>query len=84
MNEKMTCRELVAALSEYLDLELPAVDVERIEKHAESCGSCNSFKETLRTTVTLLKSNRATMTPDLHARIMDNLEQCLRQTGESH
>ncbi len=45
------CREMFAALSGFLDEELPADMCERVEKHMGGCQPCETFLESLRETV---------------------------------
>jgi hypothetical protein len=45
------CREVFAALSQYLDLELPPAACEDIEAHLAGCAPCVEFLESLRKTV---------------------------------
>ncbi len=45
------CRELFAALSDFLDEQLPPDMCEKIEKHMGNCSACETFLESLRQTV---------------------------------
>lgn len=45
------CRELFAALSDYLDHELDASVCDRLEKHMGGCQPCEAFLESLRETI---------------------------------
>jgi predicted anti-sigma-YlaC factor YlaD len=47
------CKEVFAMLSEYLDLELPAIDCERIREHLAECPPCVEFIDSLRKSVEL-------------------------------
>jgi anti-sigma factor (TIGR02949 family) len=49
------CRDLFAALSEYLDAELPARDCAAIEAHIADCPPCIEFVDSLKKTVRLCK-----------------------------
>ncbi len=44
------CMKMFAALSEYLDDELPARNCRDLEKHLADCPPCLAYLETLRTT----------------------------------
>jgi anti-sigma factor (TIGR02949 family) len=44
------CMKMFAALSEYLDGELPARNCRKLEKHLADCPPCLAYLETLRTT----------------------------------
>ncbi len=45
------CREMFAALSDFIDEELPADMCERVEKHMGGCRPCETFLESLQETV---------------------------------
>lgn len=44
------CMKMFAALSEYLDDELPARNCRELERHLADCPPCLAYLETLRTT----------------------------------
>ncbi len=44
------CMKMFAALSEYLDGELPTRNCRDLEKHLADCPPCLAYLETLRTT----------------------------------
>jgi len=44
------CMKMFAALSEYLDGELPAHNCRELERHMADCPPCLAYLETLRTT----------------------------------
>lgn len=44
------CMKMFAALSEYLDGELPARSCREVERHMANCPPCLAYLETLRTT----------------------------------
>ncbi len=44
----LNCREMFAALSDYLDRELPDDDCEQLRRHIEDCAPCVEFVESLR------------------------------------
>jgi anti-sigma factor RsiW len=44
------CMKMFAALSEYLDGELPARNCRELERHLADCPPCLAYLETLRTT----------------------------------
>lgn len=52
---RMTCRELVEFLGDYLDGELAAEVRERFEQHVSDCPPCVRYLESYRTTVTLAR-----------------------------
>jgi RNA polymerase sigma-70 factor (ECF subfamily) len=45
------CREMFAALSDFMDEELPADMCEKLERHMDGCSPCEAFLESLRETV---------------------------------
>ena len=47
------CNDLFAALSEYLDADLPAGDCAAIEAHIADCPPCIEFVDSLKKTVKL-------------------------------
>jgi predicted anti-sigma-YlaC factor YlaD len=47
------CKEIFAMLSDYLELELPAGDCERIKQHLAGCPPCVEFIDSLRKSVEL-------------------------------
>jgi RNA polymerase sigma-70 factor (ECF subfamily) len=50
------CKEVLALLSDYLDLELPPDACDQIEHHLAGCSPCEEFAESLRKTVALCKT----------------------------
>ncbi|MCC6538549.1 MAG: zf-HC2 domain-containing protein [Bryobacterales bacterium] len=51
----LDCREVFAALSDYLDKELPDEDCEQMRRHIEDCAPCVEFVESLRKSRDLCK-----------------------------
>jgi RNA polymerase sigma-70 factor (ECF subfamily) len=45
------CRQIFAALSDYVDGELPVKSCRELERHLEGCKPCIAFLESLKTTV---------------------------------
>ena len=56
MIKKMSCREILDSLSEYIDAELDPSLCEEIESHMEGCSPCVAFLNTLKKTVVLYKN----------------------------
>lgn len=50
------CKDLFAALSQYLDRDLPAGDCAEIEQHIADCPPCIEFVNSLRQTVGLCRT----------------------------
>jgi anti-sigma factor RsiW len=75
------CRQIFAALSDYLDGELPVKSCRELERHLKGCKPCIAFLESLKTTVeacrrygqTEMPSPRPEMTPELQARLLKSL-----------
>ena len=59
----MTCEDLLALFSQYLDGELPAGSCELIEEHARECAHCAEFLNTVRRTVSLCRDLKAGESP---------------------
>jgi len=59
--KKLTCRELVELVTDYLDGSLSRRDRARFEAHIAACGNCTQyveqFRETIRLTGTLRESD---------------------------
>lgn len=49
------CQEIFAALSQYLDAELPAADCEAIQAHIAACPPCVEFVNSLKKTIALCR-----------------------------
>ena len=50
------CKEVFAALSEYLDIELSPASCEELEAHLAGCPPCIEFVESLRKTISLCRN----------------------------
>jgi anti-sigma factor (TIGR02949 family) len=57
------CKELFAALSQYLDRELPAEDCRAIQAHIAQCPPCVEFVNSLKKTVELCRQAGAPAEP---------------------
>ena len=55
-DEDPDCREVRDLSSDYIDGEFDHVSQERVEKHLEWCPPCSAFLNTLRATVSMLRS----------------------------
>ena len=74
------CKEIFAKLSEYLDLDLPAGDCERIEEHLAGCPPCVEFMDSLRKSVELCHGYDSGARPaPLSAEARTELEKVWRQ-----
>jgi anti-sigma factor RsiW len=54
----MSCRELVEALTAYLDGALSARDLERFEAHLDGCKDCQEYVAQFRATLALIRNTR--------------------------
>ena len=70
------CDEIRAMSSEYIDGELSESGAATVNGHIGKCGPCNSFINTLRATVGLLRSTPKEQPPsDFKQRLQDRLDQ---------
>jgi hypothetical protein len=75
----MTCKEIFASLSEYIELDLPLDACREIEQHLAACPPCIEFTESLRRTVELCRGYRPAELPAPLAReARDRLEAAYR------
>jgi hypothetical protein len=59
----LTCPQIFALLSEYLDAELPEDLCEKLSKHIEGCAPCVEFVESLRQSIAVCKEFRPEALP---------------------
>ena len=73
--KKLTCRELVELVTEYLDGSLSRRDRARFEAHLDGCTNCTEyveqFRETIRLTGTLRESD---VSPEAEAVLLAQFE----------
>ena len=48
---KMTCKELVELVTDYLEGKLQAVDMARFEEHIATCEGCTAYLDQMRRTI---------------------------------
>jgi anti-sigma factor RsiW len=66
----MECRELLGALSDYIDDELEAHLCAAIEAHLRDCPKCQVMVDTLNKTIVLYRTRgQSDMPSDVHARL---------------
>ncbi len=53
MTEKMTCKELVELVTEYLEGRLRPEDRTQFEAHVAACSGCANYFEQMRQTISL-------------------------------
>jgi len=68
---EMDCRELVEAITAYLDGTLPDADQHRFENHLANCPYCTEYLEQMRTTVARLRRlDHITLSDDARERLL--------------
>jgi anti-sigma factor RsiW len=68
---RLTCREVVELLSDYLEDGLPAGERERVQAHLATCPDCLAYLEQLRATIgTLGRLREQDVPPRLLARLV--------------
>jgi anti-sigma factor RsiW len=73
------CESIFAALSEYLDGELPPADCEQLERHIHDCAPCVEFVNSLRKSIRLGgQYQMAEPPPPIPAEVKQSLEQAYR------
>jgi anti-sigma factor RsiW len=77
----MTCEEVLALLSDYLDGELDAKGLATVEAHLHACDGCTRFGGQLRATVTALREHLRSA-PALPERVRERLRSLLRDEPE--
>jgi predicted anti-sigma-YlaC factor YlaD len=60
---RLTCRELVDVLTDYLEDVLPPLERARVEEHLAICPDCRAYLEQMRTTIGLLGGLREETVP---------------------
>ena len=74
------CQEVFAALSEYLDMELPPASCEELEAHLAGCAPCIEFVESLRKSIGLCREYETAARPaPLSAEARRQLEEAYRK-----
>jgi anti-sigma factor RsiW len=71
----VSCRDLVAIASDYIDEELPHDLVARVDLHLADCPYCREYLAQMRTTVRWLASYDEPPSPELSARLMDTFRE---------
>jgi anti-sigma factor RsiW len=57
------CKEVLALLSDYVDLELPSEACGEVKKHLADCPACAEFVESLRHTIALCHAYASSTLP---------------------
>lgn len=73
-HDSNSCKEVLALISQYLDLELPPEACGQIQAHIIHCPPCVEFAESLRKTVELCRRYQPSAMPEpLSAAARDEL-----------
>ena len=51
---KMSCKELVELVTDYLEEKLSATDKVRFEQHLSTCSGCTTYLEQMRQTIRMM------------------------------
>jgi anti-sigma factor RsiW len=63
VHARRSCRDLVAAISDYIDGELTATRCRDLEAHLSACPCCDRFTDSLRRAVAVCRASGATRLP---------------------
>lgn len=70
----MKCKELLAALSDYVDGDLDPAVYEAFRAHLGGCNPCEIVVDNVRQTITLFKSGQSVeLPPELHQELTNVL-----------
>jgi anti-sigma factor RsiW len=72
---RLTCREVVDLLTDYVEGVLSQDDRERVEAHLQTCPDCTAYVEQVRTTIGALERLREENVPGA---VLDELVQAFR------
>ena len=75
----MKCKEILAALSDYVDGDLTPDLCRALQKHLADCNPCQIVIDNVRQTITLYKSGRPL---ELPAELCERLRRALRERWE--
>ena len=78
---QLSCEEVLALLSDYLDGELPAAALGSVEAHLSACEGCTKFGGQFKATVAALRDHLRAG-PKLPARIRARLDDLLEDPKE--
>ena len=71
------CQQIFAALSDYLDGELPAKTCRELEQHLQACKPCLAYIENLKTTIEACRQLRIAKVPRPAARVRATFRKAL-------
>lgn len=73
------CRQIFAALSQYLDGELPVKNCRELERHLQGCKPCVAYLENLKTTIQACRRYRVKRVPKPRPEVRAALREALRR-----
>lgn len=81
------CKEIFAALSDYLDRQLPAGDCAQIEAHIANCPPCIEFVESLKKSIELCRQSHTPqelppLAEDVRAKLLAAYQQTRGRGGK--
>lgn len=74
------CKQIFAALSEFLDGELRAKDCEELKRHLQDCQPCLAYLESLKATIQACRAYRVPKVPRPSAHVRRALLEIIRTT----
>jgi len=79
---RLTCREVIARLADYVDAALDLLMHARVAVHLAVCAECRAYLETYRRTIALVgKGGRVEMPGGARHRVTRELLERLRRGG---
>lgn len=70
-HDKLTCRELVELVTEYLEGTLPAEHRARFESHLTKCDGCTAYLQQFRHTIRITgKLSEETLEPEARDKLL--------------
>jgi anti-sigma factor RsiW len=77
---RLTCREVIARLGDYVDAALDLLMQARVAMHLAVCAECRAYLATYRRTVALVgRAGRVTMSSEARHRVTRELIERLRR-----
>ena len=77
---RLSCREVIARLADYVDAALGVLMHARVRLHLAMCAACRAYLETYQRTIALVGENaRVEMPAEARHRVMRELVERLRR-----
>jgi anti-sigma factor RsiW len=68
----LTCKEVVEAVTDYLEATMPATERRRFDAHLAECPHCVRYLEQMRAALAVLgRLEEESLAPELRARVLD-------------